>query len=185
MFDRAVEILEEIGKQLEPPLDNLVPFGYMFIYTENGEVEKAREAIVGAEKLIKGFGQESLMANVYFIEGRLGEITHDYEGAIEKYNLYMELVPTGYTINKNIARCYRHLKEFDKAEDYILIALKHNPYGPQINYEAALLYLDQGKTEKGMDYLDRALKIWEFADPEYKHAAEAVEKYNEIRVSLD
>lgn len=185
MFDKAVEVLEEIGQQLEPPLDNLVPFGYMFIYTENGDVEKAREAMVGAEKLIKGFGQESLMANVYYIEGRLGEITGDYKLAIEKYEMYKDIVPTGYAINKNIARCYRHLKEYDNAEDNIAIALKHNPYGPQINYEAALLYFDQGNTDLGIQYLEKALRVWEDADPEYKKAAEAREKYTEIQAILD
>lgn len=45
-------------------MNNVVPFGYLFIYAETGDTAKAREAIQGAEELIEAFGEETMRGNL-------------------------------------------------------------------------------------------------------------------------
>jgi tetratricopeptide (TPR) repeat protein len=47
------------------------------------------------------------------------------------------------------------------------------PRHPKALYQLALVYLDQGDILKARLYLNRALKIWENADPEFLPAQQA------------
>lgn len=79
-----------------------------------------------------------------------------------------------------LSRCYRNLKDFTEAEKQIQISLTYNPFDPSANYEAALLYLEIGEEEKGMEHLQRAVDIWQDADSDYKKANMAKEKLSEL-----
>jgi Tfp pilus assembly protein PilF len=72
------------------------------------------------------------------------------------------------------------LKDYEMAEEEIDISLKHRPYQPVANYEAAMLYLETGDREKGREYLQRAVDIWKDADPDYEKANLARAKLAEI-----
>jgi Tfp pilus assembly protein PilF len=72
------------------------------------------------------------------------------------------------------------MDQYDKAEENILLALKHTPYSGKANYEAALLYYEMGENEKAHDHLKIANKVWEDADPGYKEANEARAKLAEL-----
>jgi len=180
-LDRAFEILEEIAGKLDPPLDNIVPFGYMTIYAETGDTEKALEAISGAEDLIKGFGEEVLMANIYYSQGKLNELLGEYQTAIDYYHKYLVTNATSYFVHSSIARCYRQLQDFQKADEEIQISLKHLPFNPTCNYEAALLYFETGEEETGMEHLEKAVDIWKDADSDYEKAAIAKEKLSSLK----
>lgn len=180
-FNKAVEILEKTATILEPPLDKVIAFGYMFIYTENGDVKKAREAISGAEELIKGFGQEALMASIYYSEGDLCKLEGDYQKAIDHYNTVLEMSPSSQGLHVDIASCYRLLGDYKNAEKEIKVALKYAPFGPITNYEAALIYFDKGKNKKGLEHLQKAVDIWKDADSDYEKANVAKEKLISIK----
>ena len=175
-MDKAMAVLDEIKSQLEPPLDKLVPFGYMLAYAETGDTARAIEAFSGAEDLIRDFGEEILRTNIYFAQGRLYELIGDYEKAISNYEKFLDLDPTSYHVYTNMARSYRFLGEFKKAEKEIQKSLKSRPFEPERNYEAAMLYLEMGDDEKGLEYLERAVDIWKDADPDYEKANLAKEK---------
>lgn len=87
---------------------------------------------------------------------------------------------TSYFFHSSIARCYRHLNDYEKAEEEILIALKYRPFDPVNNYEAAMLYIAMGEEDKGMLYLEKANNIWRDADPDYEKANEAKEKWDSM-----
>jgi tetratricopeptide (TPR) repeat protein len=179
--EKAIELLETLSKQLEPPLDNLIPFGFLLLYAESGEVEKAEQAMQGAQALIDGWGEEVMMVHIYLARAKINESLSQYEEAIENYNLYLQMYPTGYEIYGAISRCYREMKDFKKAEEAIKISLEHMPYNPVINYEAAMLHLDMKDNEKGREYLERAVEIWQHADETYEKARIAKEKWNTLR----
>jgi class 3 adenylate cyclase/tetratricopeptide (TPR) repeat protein len=171
--DRAISMLDIISEELKPPLDNLINFGYLYVHAETGDIEKAREAIGGAYDLIEGFGQENLLPNVLYSRGRIFEWQEQYDSAIVLYKEYYEMQPTSYFIHEYISRCHRELKEYDKAEEEILKGLKYRPFNPSNNYEAALVYFAMGREEKAMEYLQKAVEIWQDADPGYEKANEA------------
>ncbi|NOX48018.1 MAG: hypothetical protein GXO89_13675 [Chlorobi bacterium] len=176
----AFDFLEQIKSELNPPLDKIAAFGYMFVYLELEDADKAEKEIPDAKELARIFGEEVLLANVYYAQAKINEIRGEYGKAIENYDTFFEHQPSSFGQKKNVARVYRKMKEYDKAEENILLALKHSPYSGKANYEAALLYSEMGENEKALDHLKIANKVWEDADPGYKEANEAKAKLNEM-----
>ena len=76
--------------------------------------------------------------------------------------------PSDRDAQRWISTCQRELGDLKKARKSIEEALKHNPWDPKSNFEAALLYLELNDKQKAREYLDKALKIWENADTIYK-----------------
>jgi class 3 adenylate cyclase/tetratricopeptide (TPR) repeat protein/TolB-like protein len=181
--DKAFKMLKEIEEQFDAPVDKVVYFGYLRVYLELEDVDNARKAIIEAEKIIEGFGEEVLRVLIIYGQARIYEMEEEYDKAINSYLKVLELQPTGIHINKFIGRCYRKLNEFKKAEKYLLIALKDSPYNPKNNYELSLLYLDLENTQKALDHLKVANDIWKNADKNYKPAQEAKAKLEEVKQS--
>ena len=182
--EKAIAILDELRTQLEPPLDNIVPYGYMFVYSHLGETDKAEEAIVGATQLARDFGQEGLLLNVVFIQGRIHEKKEGYEQAITYYERFLEDIPNNYEVYKNIARCYRKLGKLNEAEEYIQKCLEMRPAYGMINYEAALIYLTKGDTTRALEYLETANEVWKDADADFEMAEEARKKLEALRAGV-
>jgi pentatricopeptide repeat protein len=180
-IDEALALLDDLSLMLEAPLDNIVPFGYLHVYLATGAYDKAREAISGAENLIADFGEEMLMAEIFYAQGKMSEKDGKYAEAIEFYNKCHEINSLTYVLNDDIARCYRLQKDYKNAEKTVQTSLKRKPFNPSGNYEAALLYFDMGKEEKGLEYLQRAVDIWKDADPDYEKANDAKEKLNSLK----
>ena len=178
--DRAFKMLEELAGKLEPPMDKLISFAYMDIYAETGDTAKAEEAMVRAEGLVKDFGEETLNVKIYYAKAKVDEIRANYGQALEFYKKILGLSATSYDVYSDISRCYRHLKEFKKAEEEIQTALKFRPFNPINNYEAGLLYLDMGDLEKARSYLQQAVEIWKDADSDHEKATIAREKLASI-----
>jgi len=179
--DEALKIIHDISRQLDPPFDKLVPLAYLFVYAEMGDVDKAAEYLAGAEDMIKGFGQEIMMANIYHTQASMFEDEGDYTRALEAYKKFYEMNPASISIHRRIARCYRHLGEFREAEKEIGISIEKRPYSPADNYEAALLYIDMGDEKKALEYLQRAVDIWKDADPDHEKATLAKKKLRDIQ----
>ena len=94
----------------------------------------------------------------------------------QNYSKCLEIQATDYSLFRAKARCYRMLEEYDKAEVEIQVALRFRSFNAVNNYEAALLYLDMGDEEKGLEYLEKAVDIWKDADSDYEKAKLAKEK---------
>ncbi len=180
-IDEAIEILESVHANLDESIQNIVPFGYLFIYAETGDTAKAREAISKAEELIADFGEEMLLANIHYTEARMNEFLGNYEKAIDYYSSCLEMNATTYAFYRGRGRCYRMLDDFEDAEIEIQQALKFRPFNGMNNYEAALLYLEMGEEGKGLEHLERAVEIWKDADPDYEKANIAKDKLKEYQ----
>jgi tetratricopeptide (TPR) repeat protein len=57
--------------------------------------------------------------------------------------------------------------------------LKVFPNDPEVLYELALLDADQGRKAEALKSLQKALSVWENADPVYEPATKAREKLAE------
>lgn len=177
--EAAFKTLDIIETQSKPPFDKFVPIGYLTIYLELGDADKAEEAVKGCETLIQTFQLEMLRSNVFHAQGKIHEFRNEYEQAILSYRKEFELNPTDASINRRIGRCYRELKEFKKAEEFIQRNLKIGPFNPKTNYEIALVYYEMGQKPKALEHLKKALNVWEEADPVFKPAEKAREKLAE------
>ena len=47
------------------------------------------------------------------------------------------------------------------------------PFSPEANYEMAMVYHETDKTEKALYQMNRVLRIWENADPDFEPAIKA------------
>jgi tetratricopeptide (TPR) repeat protein len=176
----AYQIVQETEAQMAPPLDKLIPIMYLDIYLELGEIENAEEALTGMEEAIQ-FLQMEIMRSAYFeAQGKIHELKEKHELAIESYMKQLELDPTSSDIHVQIGRCYRNIKDFNKAEESIQKTLRIHPFGPKTNYEMALVYAETGKTDKALEHLKIAQGIWEEADSDYKPALLVREKLSEL-----
>ncbi|MCH8022000.1 tetratricopeptide repeat protein [candidate division KSB1 bacterium] len=171
----------ELEAELAPPFNESIPFGYLQIYTELGDAEKAEEAVVGAEAYIQKFQFEINRPTVLNGQGRIHEIRGEFEQAIQSYEKQLELEPTKAKIHRNIGRCYRQLKDYKKAEEHLQKTLQRYPFSPKTLYELALVYADDGETEKALQHLQKAVKVWENADADYKYATQAKKKLSQLQ----
>ncbi|MCK4311678.1 MAG: tetratricopeptide repeat protein [Candidatus Cloacimonetes bacterium] len=177
--DIAFHIIENIESQLAPPFDKFIAIGKLYIFIELEDVNNAEKEIKGVELCIKNFGFEMLRSLIFYAKGKIHEIRGEYEQAILMYQKGFELQPTEVSVNMEIGRCYRKMREYKKAEKYIQKTLKILPFYPKAHYELALLYADVGKKEKALEHLRITLETWKDADPEYKPAQKAREKMKE------
>jgi tetratricopeptide (TPR) repeat protein len=164
----ALKLLKKIELEFQPPLDKVASFGYLFYFIELGDANEAEKYLPGAMDIITGFGEEMLMANIYYAKARIAEIHQDYNQALESYMQYSKMQPNSYPAFQWIARCYRELGNLDKARENIFIALKNHPFDPENNYEASMIYLKTKDKQKAKEHIDIALKIWINADPDYE-----------------
>lgn len=179
--NKALKIIAEVSEELDPPVDKLIPLAYLLVYAEMGEIEKAKASIDGATDMVKGFGQEIMMANIYNAQAKIHEEEGEYAKAIDAYMQFYKINPTSITVHTRLARCYRYLGDFGKAEKEIEISLNDRPYNPFDNYEAALIYIDMDEMDKAKEYLERVVEIWENADDDHEQAALAKKKLMDMQ----
>ncbi len=182
--EKAFQILNNIVEELEPPIDDIIYLGYMLVYLELEDIEKAEEAIINAQQFVNNFGMGDQQPKVYIGQGRVHELKGEYEPAIEDFRKGVEISPNRKKFYYYIGRCYRKLNKFNEAKENLIIAYNDFPYNPLYIYELALLNLDIGHTDKAIEYLEKANEIWKDADSNYKPAQKAKAKLEEVKKSI-
>ncbi|NQV18185.1 MAG: tetratricopeptide repeat protein [Armatimonadetes bacterium] len=171
----ALEILDDIKHNHGELLDKATCFGYLDVYLELGDVENIKKSIIDIDAYSQTLGSEVDREHIYHAQGTIHEINHEFEQAILNYKKQLEYDLTSTDIHWHIGRCYRQLKKYKKAEEYLLKIIKRTPFDPDYNFELALLYSDMGKKEKALKHLNITLDVWKEADPEYIPAQKARE----------
>jgi tetratricopeptide (TPR) repeat protein len=175
--DIALEAIQDIN--LYSPFDRAISIGYLLIYMELEDADNIEKIVPEAEKTVLNLGFGDAIAIIYAGQALLQELKGEYELAIEDYKGAQEVDPDEHVIATSIGRCYRNLKNYKKARDSLNGVLKILPNHPEALYELALVYREQGENEKALEYLNKALTVWENADPEYKPAKKARDKLAE------
>jgi len=174
--EEAFRSLASLESTLSPPLNKLISIGYLLLYLElekPGEVERRLAAV---QDLINMFGNEQLLFLLHYARGEIHRKRGEYAEAIKSYEASLKIVTTETDVLERIGRCYRHLKQYEKAETSIQKTLKIHPFNPRSNYEMALVYLEKGDKEKALRHLKIASEVWKDADPDYKPAQLARER---------
>jgi len=171
--------LDSLSLEIVAPFEKFSSIGYLYYYLEYKDSVNAKKSLQDVEEFIEELNYEMLRFLVYQAYGQLHEHKGEYEEAIQDYKEQAKLQPTKSGINTDIARCYRLIKEFEKAEEFGQKTLILHPFSPKANYEMALVYYEMGKNEKALEHMGRAVRIWEDADPDYEPALKAREKLAE------
>jgi len=130
------------------------------ILTENNQWDAIVPLLKQAEerKLSYNFVEEGL-AKALIKLGRKEE-------AIEYYRILVRRNPRTADYCNNIAVCYKALKNFNKAIQYINQGLEVDPQNCSILFNLALIWAEKGKTDKAIERLEEVLKI----DPGFEKA---------------
>jgi tetratricopeptide (TPR) repeat protein len=177
----AFQVLAALESELKPPYSKFLSLGYLMVYLALEKPDEAEKSLVGIRDIITSFGIDVYQALIYKGEGDIHRMRGEYAEAIKSYQTALKERPDAKSILRRIGRCYRHLKQYQKAEESILETLKTKPLSPLSHYELALVYLDSGDKEKAEKHLKIAADIWKDADPIYKPAQSVREKLAELR----
>ncbi len=169
----AVDIIGTIEKALSPPLDQLVHYGQLCIYSELEDQDKAADALANLKTAIDTYKWERIRDEAWTYEGNIEEFRGNYEAAIRCYEEALKLNPTDYVVHRKIGRCYRKLEQNDEAISSLNKMIKIYPNDPATHYELALVYKKMGNQTRAMEHLKKALDWWENADPEFNPAKKA------------
>jgi len=135
----------------------------------------------GVENIIKTFQMEIFRPKLFYAHAKVHEINSEYQNAIDNLLNIKKIDPSDEDVNRHLGRCYRMIKNYEKAEQFIADNLKIKPFNPFANYEMALLYDVTGQREKALKHMETAALIWENADPEYKPAKLMREKLAKLK----
>ncbi len=176
----AFRLLASLESKHNDPDDVTIPIGYIKAYTKLGKPDEAEKKMSDIRDLVARSGNEQQVIRLQSIQGKIHELQGEYTEALKIYEARFKKTPAAVAYLLPIGRCYRHLKQYEKAEEYLRQHLKSSPYSPKSNYELALLYLDMGNKEKAAEHLKIAVEIWKDADPGYNPAQSAKKRLAEL-----
>jgi tetratricopeptide (TPR) repeat protein len=179
--EEAMELLDGLEAQLQPPQDALVPVGRMALYEAMEQADELEAAIAEATAMVERTGLKALEANIIYHTGRAREMRADWEGAIAAYDRVREMDPSDHTVPNLLGRCYRELGELERAEGLILQTLAARPSYAKAHLELARAYDAMGRRDDAVRHVEQALETWAPADPEYRPAVEARQLLERLR----
>jgi len=119
--DVAIRIIQTVESALQPPYDKVIPLIYFKMYIELGDTvntEKAEKALDEFEQACNKGEIPIAISGFMLYHGEINEMKGKYEEAILNYKDELKNDPTGVVVNIAIGRCYRKLKQPEKAEKY-------------------------------------------------------------------
>jgi tetratricopeptide (TPR) repeat protein/tRNA A-37 threonylcarbamoyl transferase component Bud32 len=170
----AFRVMREVEAKLSaPPMSKAVPFGYLGIHLERRDPDAAEEALVGVNDYIESFRLDLLRPYYRLAQGLIAEMRDDCAGAITDFESVVSERPDEIVAYVAAGRCQRKSGNLEAAEKVLLEALKLHPYEPEANYELARVYQQMGRGPQARERIDRALAVWDQADPAYRLPGEA------------
>ena len=100
-----------------------------------------------------------------------------YDEALKMYVDALSYKPTHYDLSKAIGKVHRLLGDNEKSIEIFKQLLLPDPREGELNLEIAKSYYADGNTKKAFEHLETSLDVWKNADPTYKPAIEANEKW--------
>ncbi|MEO6190056.1 MAG: tetratricopeptide repeat protein [Saprospiraceae bacterium] len=122
------------------------------------------EALPHLERTIQLYPKH---ANAIYLTGNLYYLKKDYDKAATNYEKYLDLVPTGSDVIRNLQVCYREhgrqlaLKneDLDKAIDLLMRSLKIKPNDARVLESLGIAYGANKEFDQSIDFFNRAIKL--------------------------
>ena len=170
--DQARQRIAKLSSQLAEPWLKMNSLAHLDLALQQQDPDICSEYLARAEEAVELFGGPGVLA-LHHTRAQLAEWQGDYLNAILNYQKEIDSDPTDVRRLVNISRCYRKLKDYDRAEKFLATTLRILPYYPQAHLELAKISLGAGDYEKAASHLEVALQIWSDADAEFEPAREA------------
>jgi len=169
----ARAIVERARAELTSPWDMFIPMGELGMALELGDPDAVEAAAVGMERMIATLGYELFRHRIHNGRGRAHLMRGAWDAAAEQLREEIRLDPTAIATHTLLAGALRGSGRLDEAEREVREALRRRPADPEARVELARILAARGRAAAAVVELDRALGVWEPADPGFGPAAEA------------
>ena len=98
---------------------------------------------------------------------RLANLTHDaglFEKSIKTYEDYLKIKPGDTDARVDMGVCYFEQKNYSKAEEIFLAAIKQSPKHQIAHLNLGVVNLSKGEIEKAKDWLQKCIALGEHTD---------------------
>ncbi|MBD3236891.1 MAG: protein kinase [Candidatus Eisenbacteria bacterium] len=181
--EEALARLEALSREdvfAAPGSHWFLALGYLGVYTTLEDptyLGDAREVLDQAQVGVEESGFEMLAMPVILAGGWLLMMEENYRQAAAEFERCLEISYPDEQARREayvgLARCYRNLRELDRAQLWIRRVLDADPREPTALAEAARIAWARGDREEARATMRRALEVWEVADPGLLSAARA------------
>jgi len=178
--EEALQRLDELTGQLQPPTDSLIPIGRIAVHAVREDAESLALALDDARAMLERTGMNVLERDILYGEGRLHEIRGEWQAAINAYQEERRVSPTDTDIPQQLGRAYRAMGDLAAAEQHLRATLTARPSHGRANYELALVYAERGRGADAVRHLERAAATWAPADEAYEYPRLAREKLAQL-----
>jgi tetratricopeptide (TPR) repeat protein len=179
-YETAYNIIQEEEQKFSDAFKDIVAYGYLSYYINQGNLEKAEEAYERMKRYVSKFGSSGNIEK--YNEAEILYLKQEYESALEKFNEFKS-VNTHFPndlLDIRIANCYDKLNESEKAIEILEDLLEINPYQATAHLSLAKTLIESGNKDKAKEHLEMANQVWKNADPEFILAREAKTLYEGI-----
>lgn len=181
--EHALERLESLAGQLQPPMDALAPIGRIAVHEAREDAESLAAALEDGRTMLERTGLNVLQRDIVYGQGRLHEIRGEWAAALAAYQEERSLAPTDTDVPLQLGRVYRAMGDFRAAERELQATLTARPSHGRAHYELALVYETRGRRADAIRHLERALATWATADEAYPYPGLARAKLATLRTA--
>lgn len=181
--DEAEAQLAAFAAQLDPPMDEFVNLGYLFVAMRAQDAAamevyrgKAEAAIARWHRQDLSPITENAKASALALRGRHAEAAEAYRHTLALYEGSIqssEERSSKFELLVQLGRSRRLAGDPEAAADALEQTLAAIPYHPEANLEMARLQQAAGNTAAARRHLEKALHIWAEADESFTLAQEA------------
>jgi|GEM_PF-2522837 len=176
-FEAALDTLDQVRSQLQPPLDGIVDVGAVTIYVRQKDQEKLQQVIEKLEAYLRQYPNPMFTSILDNSKAELAELQGDFIKARELHESSLEAVEKTIVNSRDeltilmqkasLARTRTKAGELDIAEKELIEILNIHPSLPVAHLALAENYFAQEKLVQAQESLARLATIWQNADEDY------------------
>ena len=176
-FEQSLESLENVKKQLQPPLDGIIEMGALSAHILAKDIPKAKDSMAKLLEYIKTYPNPMLTSSLDSSKALILELENDYEQAVQLHQKALDAI-SGNIVNTQsesnvlgqqvlLANAKREAGLLTEAKADLVEVIKIFPSLPHAHFRLAQCYLQEGNIEGFNDALTKAEQYWALADKEF------------------
>jgi len=164
-IDEARDTLRALRARLTGPFGSYIEWGRLSIAMESKDADSIEAVLPQLDSLVARFSYAQFRADREHAAGLAQELRGRCDSAIQRYQSALEIQPMMREARLGLARCDRALGDLDRAESRLAELLRARPYHPIALYELAQVYLARGEEDQARRELEKAMQVFENAEP--------------------
>jgi tetratricopeptide (TPR) repeat protein/tRNA A-37 threonylcarbamoyl transferase component Bud32 len=179
--EEARDTLRALQARFTGPLGIFLEWGRMTVAVESEDADSIEAVLPQVDSLIARFSFAQFRADREHAAGLAQELRGACDRAIVSYQRALDVAPMMRAVRLGLARCERALGELDQAEARLEELLLARPFHPIALYELAQVRRERGEEDEAVRELQKAMQVFENAEPACVWAQRTREALAELR----